>query len=55
MSEVSIEDELRIRRLYNRCYWALNSGDQQGVIDCFAPDGFIAVSMASTVGATRAK
>jgi hypothetical protein len=41
VSEVSIEDELRIRRLYNRCYWALNSGDEQGVIDCFAPEGFI--------------
>jgi SnoaL-like domain len=41
VSEVSVEDELRIRRLYNRCYWALNSGDEQGVIDCFAPEGFI--------------
>jgi hypothetical protein len=41
VTEVTIEDEILIRKLYNKCYWALNTGDEQGVIDCFAPDGYI--------------
>jgi hypothetical protein len=41
VSEVSVEDEVLIRRLYNKCYWALNTGDEEGVISCFAPSGHI--------------
>jgi hypothetical protein len=41
VTEVSVEDEVLIRKLYNKCYWALNTGDEQGVIDCFAPGGHI--------------
>jgi hypothetical protein len=41
MGEVSVEDEVLIRKLYDKCYWALNTGDEEGVTSCFAPGGYI--------------
>ncbi len=41
MAEVSLEDQVLIRRLYDKCYWALNTGDAEGVTSCFAPGGHI--------------
>ena len=41
MTEVSVEDEVLIRKLYNKCYWALNTGDAEGVTSCFVPGGYI--------------
>lgn len=39
MADVSVEDRLRIRELYDRYHWALNTGDGDGVAACFVPDG----------------
>ncbi|MBF6621841.1 MAG: nuclear transport factor 2 family protein [Patulibacter sp.] len=39
MPEVSIEDRILIRELYDRYHWALNTGDADGVAACFVPDG----------------
>jgi hypothetical protein len=41
MTEVTLEDQILIRRLYDKCYWALNTGDAEGVISSFIPGGII--------------
>ena len=41
MGEVTIEDRILIRELYDRCYWALNTADGDGVLACFVPGGHV--------------
>lgn len=41
MSEVSVEDRVLIRELYDRFYLALNDGDADTIMACFAPGGTI--------------
>jgi hypothetical protein len=41
LSEVTIEDRVLIRELYDTFYMALNDGDADGVVACFAPGGQI--------------
>ncbi len=41
MNEVSLEDRVLIRDLYDRFYMAANDGDPQSVKACFAPGGHI--------------
>lgn len=39
ISKMSVEDRLDIMELFARYAWAIDSGDIQGVLDCFAEDG----------------
>ncbi len=41
MAEVTVEDRVLIRELYDRCYWALNMADADGVLACFVPGGHV--------------
>ena len=41
MSEVSVEDRVLIRELYDTFYFALNDGDAETLKACFAPGGHI--------------
>ena len=41
MAEVTVEDRILIRELYDRCYWALNTADGDGVLACFVPGGHV--------------
>lgn len=39
MPRPSVEDELAIRELFARYYRALDTGDTEGYLDCYASDG----------------
>jgi uncharacterized protein (TIGR02246 family) len=39
MARIPVEDELAIRELMSRYYRALDVGDTEGYLDCYAPDG----------------
>jgi len=41
VSEVTVEDRVMIRDLYERFYMGLNDGDYEAIKACFAPDGGI--------------
>ena len=41
MTEPTTEDRIEIRELYDRLFWAWNTGDADGVEACFAPGGCI--------------
>ncbi len=41
MGEVSVEDRVLIRELYDKFYFALNDGDAEVQTACFAPGGSI--------------
>ena len=34
LSDVSVEERVLIRDLYDRMYWALNTGDAEGIRAC---------------------
>jgi uncharacterized protein (TIGR02246 family) len=56
MTEPTTEDRIEIRELYDRMFWAWNTGDAAGVEACFTPDGRIvhfdgSVSTAAECGA----
>lgn len=38
---VTVEDRVLIRELYDRLYWAMNHGDREDLIACFAPGGLL--------------
>jgi ketosteroid isomerase-like protein len=40
-SKLSVEDRLDIQELFARYVWALNTGDVEGVLDCFTADGYL--------------
>ncbi len=42
MSEVSVEDRVMIRDLYDRFYFGLNDGSYEEIKSCFAPGGHFA-------------
>src|SRR5689334_20467070 len=37
--QISVEDRFAIEDLLNRLCWALDTGDAEGVVSCFTPDG----------------
>lgn len=39
MPRIPVEDELAIRELFARYYRALDTGDTEGYLDCYATDG----------------
>lgn len=39
MARIPVEDELAVRELFARYYRALDVGDTEGYLDCYAPDG----------------
>jgi hypothetical protein len=41
INEVSVEERVLIRDLYDRMYWALNTGDAEGIRACWAPGGHV--------------
>lgn len=54
MNGTSVEDRVMIRDLYDRVYWALNSGDEKGVLDCFAPGAqIVRGGVGDTIGPER--
>ena len=42
MSEITVEDRVLIRELYDRFYMGLNDADGEAIQACFAPGGHIA-------------
>ena len=41
VAKLSVEDRLDIQELFARYAWALNTGDADGVVACFADDGYL--------------
>ena len=41
MAKATVEERLDIQELFAKYRWALNTGDIDGFIGCFAPDGWV--------------
>jgi uncharacterized protein (TIGR02246 family) len=39
--KLSVEDRLDLMELFAKYCWALNTGDEEGFVSCFTPDGWI--------------